>query len=384
MLGNRIAKKVPSVVSLDATPIDFAQLGAYHAGGKARQADRQGLKFKWNQSVFQAAAALVSWSAWCKRSLVKDYGARADRVAVIPPGVELSQWEPAPKAPPEGRKLRLLFVGGDFGRKGGPVLLDAFKQSLGDTCELDIVSNDAPEGSGAVRVHRGLKPNTPELRKLYADADLFVFPSRGDCTPVATVEAMASGLPIVTTSVGSLSEQVQDGHNGLVVPPDDAAALSAAVKALCGDPSRRLAMGRAGRERAERWFDGGRNYRSVLSLPQAMRRRQSAKAHPSRASGLWVANSSAGLTAISRKSGVFSNPGRVAPVGSKVRPERKNRALGRIGSARPGSENHGGFPWPLRLGDLAVYLGEVDGARRIGVYGDHRGVSGAKQPEGST
>ncbi len=168
--------------------------------------------------------------------------------------------------PGEGRKTRLLFVGGDFGRKGGHVLLKAFSESLAQTCELDIVSNDAPEGSGGVRVHRGFKPNTPELRKLYAEADLFVFPSRGDCSPVATIEAMASGLPIVTTEVGGLPEQVREGHNGLVVPPDDAAALAKAVLALSGDPARRQAMGRAGRELAEQSFDGGRNYRAVLSL----------------------------------------------------------------------------------------------------------------------
>jgi len=266
MLGFRLASRIPTIVSLDATPIDFAQLGAYHKASQTREADRSGLKFRWNQKVFATAAALVTCSAWCKRSLVKDYGVAESRVAVIPPGVELSQWQPVQKAPPEGRKTRLLFVGGDFGRKGGHSLLKAFTDSLTDSCELDIVSNDAPEGSGSIRVHRGLKPNTPELRKLYADADLFVFPSRGDCSPVATIEAMASGLPIVTTDVGALSEQVEDGHNGLVVPPDDAAALASAIKSLASDASRRQAMGLAGRERAEKWFDGGKNYRAALAL----------------------------------------------------------------------------------------------------------------------
>lgn len=266
MLAFAQARPIPTVVSLDATPIDFASLGAYHAGNQQREADRSGMKFRWNRVVFQRASALVTWSAWAKKSLVQDYGIETSRVAVLPPGVDLERWQPATKAAQAQRKTRLLFVGGDFKRKGGDVLLAAFFAALGETCELDVVSNDAPQAGGAVRVHRGLKPNSPELRKLYAEADLFVFPSRGDCTPVATIEAMASGLPIVTTRTGAMAEQVEEGVNGLLVAPDDPAALARAVGALAGDQTRRAAMGAAGRARASRWFDASKNYRAVLAL----------------------------------------------------------------------------------------------------------------------
>lgn len=273
MLGMRMARRIPSVVSLDATPADFARIGAYHGGSKARVADLSGYKFRWNRAVFRSAAALVSWSAWCKQSLVRDYGVEASKIRVIPPGVDLDDWKPASKgttAPRGGsqaqRKTRLLFVGGDFGRKGGHVLLEAFRQGLRDTCELDIVSKSAPEGGDGVRVHRDLSPNSDALRRLYAEADLFVFPSRGDCTPVATIEAMACGLPIVATDVGALAEQVLEGQNGLIVPIDDAAALGRAIASVAAAPERRLAMGRAGREHAERTFDAKKNYRAVIEL----------------------------------------------------------------------------------------------------------------------
>ncbi len=267
MLGTGLPRRVPLVISLDATPIDFAKLGAYHAGGKPIDSRAGGLKFRWGQWALRRASALVTFSAWCKRSLVKDYVIEESRVAVIPPGVDLDAWKPASKAPLENRRARLLFVGGAFGRKGGSLVLEAFTQGLSESCELDIVSNDAPESSHPrVRVHRGMTPGSPELRALFDQADLFLFPSLGDCTPWATVEAMASGLPVVATPVGGVPEQIEDGVNGLMVPPGNAVAIIAAVKAVIEDTTKRLAMGRAGRLRAEQWFDAKRNYRSLISL----------------------------------------------------------------------------------------------------------------------
>jgi len=267
MLGTGLPSRVPLVISLDATPIDFAKLGAYHAGGKPIDSRAGGLKFRWGQWAFRRASALVTFSAWCKRSLVKDYGIEESRVAVIPPGVDLDAWKPAPKAPLENRRARLLFVGGAFGRKGGNFMIDAFRDGLADMCELDIVSNDAPEGSHPqIRVHRGLSPGNDELRALFDQADLFLFPSLGDCTPWATVEAMASGLPVIATPVGGVPEQIEDGVSGLMVPAGDSAAIIGAVRAMIENPTRCLEMGRAGRLRAEQWFDAKRNYRSLISL----------------------------------------------------------------------------------------------------------------------
>ena len=267
MLGTGLPRHVPLVISLDATPIDFAKLGAYHAGGKPIDSRAGGLKFRWGQWAFRRASALVTFSAWCKRSLVKDYGIEESRVAVIPPGVDLDVWKAAPKSPLENRRARLLFVGGAFGRKGGSFMIDAFTSGLAETCELDIVSNDAPDSSHPqIRVHRGMTPGSAELRALFDQADLFLFPSLGDCTPWATVEAMASGLPVIATPVGGVPEQIEDGMNGLMVPPGDSAAIVAAVKSMIEDTTKRLEMGRAGRLRAGQWFDAKRKYRSLISL----------------------------------------------------------------------------------------------------------------------
>lgn len=87
-----------------------------------------------------------------------------------------------------------------------------------------------------------------------ADADLFVLPSRAEGLPLSICEAMLAGLAVVASDVGSVREVVEDGVTGLLVPPDDAAALTAAIRALVDDPARRAAMGAAGRDRAVAGF----------------------------------------------------------------------------------------------------------------------------------
>ena len=117
-----------------------------------------------------------------------------------------------------------------------------------------------------MRVHRGLTHEGPELRRLFAEADLFVLPTLADCTPLAIVEAMAAGLAVVATDVGAISEQVVDGETGLLVPPGDPADLGLTLAGLLDDPGRLKAYGAAGRRRAERCYDGPRNYATLMDL----------------------------------------------------------------------------------------------------------------------
>jgi glycosyltransferase involved in cell wall biosynthesis len=88
-----------------------------------------------------------------------------------------------------------------------------------------------------------------------ASMDLYVQPSRDEALGIAAIEAMAMGKPVVAAHVGGLPEVVIDGSTGVLFPPGDASALSQAVVALFQDPGVRLAMGRAGRERARQVFD---------------------------------------------------------------------------------------------------------------------------------
>ena len=273
--------RIPTIISTDATPfnLDSIATGYNHKVGSNYLAERG--KYEWNRSTYNAAAAIVTWCEWAKDSLVHDYGIPAEKVLVIPPGVDLEQWnfnrnrslesiESTPENP-----LRLLFVGGDFARKGGYTLLEAFLEGLDRDFRLDIVTKDTNlkrelTGIENIQVYCDLTPNSQRLKQLYAQADIFVFPTQADCLPSAISEAMAAGLPVITTDIGALCEQVEHGVNGLIVPPSDATALAIALRILKNNPEKITAMAAASRRIAEKRFDAQRNYGAILNLMKSI------------------------------------------------------------------------------------------------------------------
>jgi len=274
--------RTPTVISLDATPRDFASMAtAYDSKPSTGLVDR--LKSAWFRRVFSRAVGLIGMSNWVKESLVRDYRLPPDKVKVIPFGVDIRQWRPFPKQPAPGRRMRLLFVGGDFKRKGGYQLLDAFQQGLSGSCELDIVTGESAISPGNfVRVHSGLTPNSAPLKELYAQADMFLLPTQGDASPFAILEAMASGLPVVTTRVGALGELVQEGVSGYFVPGSRPQAIVDAVTALAADPGKVAAMGRAARLAVEQRFNAETNCKLLIAyLKQVSRLRPDTGARPS-------------------------------------------------------------------------------------------------------
>jgi hypothetical protein len=263
LLSTGLMRVVPTVVSLDATPENYDAVGAAYGhgrGGRSAEAAKRTL----NRRPLLAARALITWCDWARRSLIADYGVPAERITVIPPGVPLECW-PKPGARPAEGPVRLLFVGGDFERKGGPDLLQALPL-LPAATELHLVTKAAVAPAPRVHVYRDLAANSEELKCLYAQADLFVLPTRADCFPVAIQEAMAAGLPVVAADVGAVGEAVQHGETGLLVRPCDVTGLAQAISALTVDPHLRQAMGRQGRVEAERRFDSAANARQILGI----------------------------------------------------------------------------------------------------------------------
>jgi glycosyltransferase involved in cell wall biosynthesis len=254
------ALRRPLVLDLDWTIEQQEELAPLYFGRAPKRGLRRRLALLSERAVWSRVSLFTPWSTWTADSLRRQ-GVGDERIRVLPPGVDLDRWRPREEPAGTSGPLRLLFVGGDFRRKGGDVLLDVFRERLAGRCELDVVTRDAlPAGWDAipgVRLHR-TEANSPQLRALYAAADLFVLPTRAECFGIATVEAMASGLPVVVGDVGGARDIVDDGETGWLIEPG-AAPLSAAIERALVGRAALPAMGLRGRRVAEARFDGRRN-----------------------------------------------------------------------------------------------------------------------------
>src|SRR5262249_16772201 len=150
----------------------------------------------------------------------------------------------------------ILFVGGHFARKGGPQLLEWFLAHGQGRCELHVVTRTPPDiTASGLHIHSDLEANDPRLVQLYHECHIFAVPTLADCFSVASIEAMATGLPVILTKVGGAGEIVTDGVDGYNIEPGDTEALGRRLNELVTDPRRAISMGESARQTAERRFD---------------------------------------------------------------------------------------------------------------------------------
>jgi glycosyltransferase involved in cell wall biosynthesis len=197
------------------------------------------------------ADQIVCGSPFVKGTMIEE-GVRPEKLNVIPYGVDTDVFAPT-DSPSSRNALRLLFVG-HFGlRKGAWYLLEALKR-LGHLKGLTVLvvgkqtvpSKFLSFASDKLR----FLPHIPhdEIQRVYHDADVLVLPSLYEGSSITINEALASGLPVVTTpNSGSV---VQDGVEGCVVPIRDVDALASKIELLYWDYDLRVAMGKHARQRA--------------------------------------------------------------------------------------------------------------------------------------
>ncbi len=127
----------------------------------------------------------------------------------------------------------------------------------------------------------GVRRDVPEI---LAAADIFALPSICEGMPIAVLEAMAAGLPVLATAVDGIPEVVIDGEAGLLSPPRDAAAFAQRLEALAADPALRHRLGAAARHRVETTFSAGRMARNTAAIYHDLIRRSPQWAeHPGKA-----------------------------------------------------------------------------------------------------
>ncbi len=209
---------------------------------------------------------VIAVSEGTARELREFYGVPAARIVVVPNGVDGAQFRPAADAPSR-RALRqrlslpaddflALFVGGDWERKGVRDAISAIA-GLADTRLVVLGSGNveamrahASRAGAAAQVIFPGPSRSPE--DWYAACDAFVFPSRYEAFSLVTLEAAASGLPIVAHAINGTEELVRDGENGWLVP-FGAAALREKIEVLRDDSARRARMSAAAVESSRRY-----------------------------------------------------------------------------------------------------------------------------------
>lgn len=261
--------KKPYVLSMDITPIQLDEMADHYghtpdSGGAVAK-----IKHQANRKVFGGAERILAWSTWVQESLVADYGVERDNIDVWAPGIDIDLWKPAPEnRSPEGFKI--LFVGGDFERKGGLELIEAYAQLDIPGLELHIVSK-VTEAEVAhldnVHLHPEIvSSNDPVHVALAQSCHAFVLPTHAEALGLALIEGSSCGLPVVATNVGGLSDVAIDGETGIVVPPGDAGAVAKAISRLAEDRELANRLGENGRRNVERRFSAPRQVGRAVDI----------------------------------------------------------------------------------------------------------------------
>lgn len=259
-------RRQPYFVAGDVTAAQLIQFGRLYGKTASCLPLYERRKHLGRIARYQAARALFPWSCWVANSLVRDYGVDCRRIHVIPPGVDLEQWLYTPRTLDNG-PVQLLFVGADFYRKGGDLLLHWAATTRAGNWQLHLVTRDViPDPPPGVLVYRDLHAHDPALMALYRQAHLLVLPTRADCYSLVALEAMASGIPVVLSRTGGTEDILQDGVTGFLIAPSDRDALARCLDDLLSHPEELLDMGRAARQAAERRFDARENMRQTIEI----------------------------------------------------------------------------------------------------------------------
>jgi len=197
-------------------------------------------------------------------------GVAAAKLITVVNGADLARFQPRREGPTH--PFRVLFVGQVGFRKGVPYLLEAWQQLGWGDAELWLAGNTDAEIRPLLRRAAAMPTlrllgYAPDPLALYQAADVFAFPTLLEGSAKVTFEALACGVPVITThDAGSV---VRDGEEGLLVSARDAAALATALERLRTGERLRREMGRAARLRAESfsWDGHGENLvRAVTAL----------------------------------------------------------------------------------------------------------------------
>ncbi len=284
-----LLQRYRSYLYTDFSPSCKRELAPWYDAAFRAPPPVQRLKDAAHGRLHRACRGIFSMSRWAADGILKDYGVDPARMHVVLPGANLNHWPFVERTERARGPVRILFVGGEFPRKGGPRLLDWAEKTQAGGWELDLVTwrNHLPDWIRSsvgrlrpgeqrsvslaprlpsVRVHCGLQANTPELMRLYAQADIFCLPTEADASSIAALEAMASGLPVLAGAVGGIPELIDDGRTGFLIGREETQGLAERLESLIADAPLRHQLGSAARRSCETFFNVPRQMREIFRI----------------------------------------------------------------------------------------------------------------------
>ncbi len=201
------------------------------------------------RDIFEHCTGIFPRSEWAARSVADDYATPPEKIHVAGAGPN-DLPEALPHSPYD--RQTILFIGVEFERKGGPLIVEAFRKlraTMPDArllivgCTPDI---DVPGVSVIGRISKDSPEGRQRLLELYAEASVFCIMSDFEPFGIVVLEAQNSYVPCVLPDRFAFPEMIRDGETGTLVNEDSAGVLAATLERLLGDPARLEAMGRAG------------------------------------------------------------------------------------------------------------------------------------------
>jgi glycosyltransferase involved in cell wall biosynthesis len=259
--------RLPAIVSIDCT-----QTCVLQDATSALERWSLGFNVRRDGEILRRAAAIVATSRWTAREIVRLYPDCRTPIHVMPNPVRLDLFDRAwvdERQSRSGARVQCLFLGGDFPRKGGFNLLEAWELGgFAGRADLTLVTGwplPSPLPAG-VSVHTGVSAYTPAWTAAWRAADLFVMPTRNEAFGLVYQEAAAAGLPAIGSRLNAVPEIIDDQETGVLVNPGQIGELTAALDRLISSAELRYRLGRAARRKIERDADPDEHRRRLVAL----------------------------------------------------------------------------------------------------------------------
>ncbi len=226
------------------------------------------------KSVYERNSAIFTFSNFVRKSIIEDFAIPENKVHVVYAGANFRTLER--DMPEKPKTMNVLFVGVDFERKGGQVLLEAFRRVRRNipTAKLLIAgcSPDVKQENVVVEgfIDKNTEAGEERLKALYRNAAVFVLPTLFEPFGISLIEAMHCRTPCIGTNIAAIPEIISDGETGFLVNPGDGAMLSDRILCILTDDMRRKEMSENSLKKARTLFSWDQVCRKMVSVMQAV------------------------------------------------------------------------------------------------------------------